>query len=99
MATQTLPYVFPYSSFPFAIDLGFVVLTRGQKSAFLKTDSVLPLKGTVPVEDLAKALYKSEKDIKIPSPSRLRAFQDYISVCKRASVSVTSEMGKVNQLW
>jgi hypothetical protein len=36
MASQTLPYKFPFSDFSFPTDISFIVLAEGSKSAFLK---------------------------------------------------------------
>lgn len=39
---QTLPYVFPYSSFAFPTDLGFVLLAEGRRSAFFQVRAANP---------------------------------------------------------
>ncbi|CAK5279504.1 unnamed protein product [Mycena citricolor] len=44
MSTQTLDYVFPFSSFSFNTDLIFIVVSEGKKSAFFETHINVPLR-------------------------------------------------------
>jgi hypothetical protein len=43
MVSQRVAYVFPYSSFEFVTDIGFVVLGEGRKSAFFQVRPVVIL--------------------------------------------------------
>ncbi|KAG8758232.1 hypothetical protein FRC14_000479 [Serendipita sp. 396] len=94
IATQTISYVFPYSSYTFPVDLMFLVLTRGRKSAFVKTELVIPLQSTLPPDQLARVLYKQEGNIRLPEESRLKAFRNYLKTSRELKVSLSNEVGK-----
>ncbi|KIM33578.1 hypothetical protein M408DRAFT_326263 [Serendipita vermifera MAFF 305830] len=91
---QTVDYVFPFSAYSFPIDLSFTVLTRGRKSAFLKTDVVVPLKSTASDESLPKTLYKQKDAVQMPPREKLEAFRDYILAAKKVRVSLAEDVGK-----
>lgn len=97
ISTQTLSYVFPYSSFSFSLDLNFLVLAQGRKSPFLTTDISIPLRAsnTADATKLGQMLYKAENEVRLPSESTLESFRWYIQQAKRTKVSVGAEVAKV----
>ncbi|KAI0051140.1 hypothetical protein FA95DRAFT_1535295 [Auriscalpium vulgare] len=84
MTLQTLAYKFPYSEFSFPTDLTFVVLAQGSKSAFWKTDIILPL-APGPSFDF----YKAKVDLKMPSSDKLTAFRSLIVGAKTGKIDLT----------
>jgi Mini-chromosome maintenance replisome factor len=92
---QTINYAFPFNTYSFPIDSNFVVVTRGRKSALLKTDVVVALKSTLADEDLSKILYKAQEEIVLPSQTKLDAFRDYILEARRTRVTLAEDVGKV----
>lgn len=97
ISTQTLAYLFPYSSFSLHLDLNFLVLAQGRKSPFLTTDINVPLRAsnTVDATRLGQMLYKTENEVRLPSKSTLESFRWYIQQAKRTKVSVGAEIAKV----
>jgi hypothetical protein len=97
ISTQTLSYVFPYSSFSFNLDLNFLVLAQGRKSPFLTTDISIPLRpsNTTDATRLRQILYKADNEVRLPSKSTLESFRWYIQQAKRTKVSVGAEVAKV----
>lgn len=100
ISTQTLVYLFPYSSFSFHLDLNFLVLAQGRKSPFLTTDINIPLRAsnTADTTKLGQMLYKSENEVRLPSKSTLESFRWYIQQAKRTKVSVGAEIAKVRTI-
>jgi hypothetical protein len=94
---QTINYAFPFNTYSFPIDGNFVVVTRGRKSALLKTDVVVALKSTLANDDLSKVLYKPQEEIVLPSQTKLDAFRDYILAARRIRVTLAEDVGKVRQ--
>lgn len=94
ISTQTLSYVFPYSSFSFPVDFSFLSLTKGRKSAFLTTDVVVPLKGAKSGDELARELYKGEDEVHLPPKATLEKFRSYISSCRTTTVMLDDDVGK-----
>jgi len=94
---QTINYAFPFSTYSFPIDGNFVVITRGRKSALLKTDVVVALKSTLADEDLSKLLYKPQEEIALPNQAKLEAFRDYILEARKIRVTLAEDVGKVRQ--
>ncbi|KAG8799974.1 hypothetical protein FRC17_006994, partial [Serendipita sp. 399] len=94
IATQTVSYVFPYSSYTFPAELIFFVLTRGRKSAFVKTDLVIPLQSSLSPHDLAHVLYKPKTDVCLPEESKLRAFRNYLQASREVKVGLSNSVGK-----
>ena len=97
ISTQTLSYIFPYSSFSFSLDLNFLVLAQGRRSPFLTTDISIPLRAsnTADATNLGQVLYKAENEVQLPSKSTLESFRWYIQQAKRTKVSVGAEVAKV----
>ncbi|KAF7974056.1 hypothetical protein HWV62_13457 [Athelia sp. TMB] len=84
---QTLPYVFPYSSFAFPTDLGFVLLAEGRKSAFFQTNVTIPLQ---PAADRAGDLYRAPDSIVLPPPEKLAQFRRLVLAAKTGTVQVAA---------
>ena len=97
ISTQTLSYVFPYSSFSFNLDLNFLILAQGRKSPFLNTDLCIPLQSpnTPDATRLRQILYKADSEVQLPSESVMESFRWYIQQAKRTKVSVGTEVAKV----
>lgn len=97
ISSQTLSYVFPYSSFSFNLDLNFLVLAQGRKTAFLNTDITIPLQSpdTLDATRLRQLLYKADVEVRLPSQS-MEPFRWYIQQAKRVRVSVGVEVAKVS---
>ncbi|KAI0085418.1 mini-chromosome maintenance replisome factor-domain-containing protein [Irpex rosettiformis] len=86
MNSQTLAYRFLFSQFSFPTDITCIVLTEGKKSAFFKTDIVIPLK--FDPESLS-TLYKPASDILLPDVKELEAFRDLVVGSRAGKVQVT----------
>jgi Mini-chromosome maintenance replisome factor len=101
MSTQTLSYIFPYSSFSFNLDLNFLVLAQGRKSPFLNTDLNIPLRSlnAPDATRLGQILYKADHEVRLPSKSILESFRWYIQQAKRTKVSVGMEVAKVRIIY
>jgi len=97
ISTQTLSYVFPYSSFSFNLDLNFLVLAQGRKSPFLNTDLSIPLRSlnTPDATRLRKILYKADYEVRLPSKTMMESFRWYIQQAKRTKVSMGAEVAEV----
>jgi len=95
IAMQTINYIFPFNAYSFPIDYHFVVLTRGRKSLFLKTDVVIPLRSSFEEKELSSMLYKQRDAIKLPPREKLEAFRDYILAAKNTRVALAEDVGKV----
>jgi hypothetical protein len=94
---QTANYTFPFNTYSLPTDSNFVVVTRGRKSALLKTDVVVALKSTLADEDLSEILYKPQEEIVLPAQTSLDAFRDYILAARRIRVALAEDVGKVRQ--
>ncbi|KAK0448360.1 uncharacterized protein EV420DRAFT_1567556 [Desarmillaria tabescens] len=88
MTSQTLQYVFPFSSYSFETDVVFIVLSEGNKSAFFPTLVQFPLK---PVTE-TNGLYKSPGEIQLPS--KIDTFRHLVSKARNSSVSIGDETAK-----
>ncbi|KAI0811039.1 putative alanine racemase-domain-containing protein [Irpex lacteus] len=86
MNSQTLAYRFPFSQFSFPTDISCIILTEGKKSAFFKTDIVIPLKADTAS---SSSLYKSASDITLPDVEDLKAFRDLVVGSRAGKVQVT----------
>ncbi|KZT26349.1 hypothetical protein NEOLEDRAFT_1113066 [Neolentinus lepideus HHB14362 ss-1] len=89
MSSQTILYAFPFSQFSFNTDMNFVVMTEGSKSAFFKTDIILPVRS-----QSASDYYRAEGDI-LQSPPLLAIFRHYLYHVKNVSVRVGKQMSEV----
>ncbi|CAL1703945.1 unnamed protein product [Somion occarium] len=89
LSSQSLAYSFPFSQFSFPTDISCIVLSEGRKSAFFKTDLVIPFKPeSLTAMDITN-LYKSAEDMKLPSTDRLDAFRDLVVAAQRGKVHVS----------
>ncbi|KAI0075471.1 hypothetical protein K474DRAFT_1664215 [Panus rudis PR-1116 ss-1] len=87
MSSQTLSYNFPFSSFSFPTDVSCIVLSEGRKSAFFRTDLVVPLRPQTSAANVN--LYKPASSINMPPPQRLTAFRDLIVGAQSGKVQVS----------
>ncbi|KZT03570.1 uncharacterized protein LAESUDRAFT_729151 [Laetiporus sulphureus 93-53] len=96
MTAQTLTYSFPFSQFTFPTDISTIVLSEGSKSAFFKTDLILPLR-SIDSPLAAGRLYRSPQIVSLPSPERLAAFRNLIVGARVGDVQVNEETSRYIQ--
>ncbi|TFK55034.1 hypothetical protein OE88DRAFT_992312 [Heliocybe sulcata] len=90
ITSQTIPYVFPFSEFSFNTDMNFIVMTEGSKSAFFKTDVIVPVQ-----PQSTPNYYRSGSDI-VQSPM-LATFRQYLHHVKNLTVRVGEQMSELIQ--
>ncbi|KAF8964094.1 putative alanine racemase-domain-containing protein [Flammula alnicola] len=93
MKSQTLEYVFPYSSFQFETDVNFLITTEGKQSTFFQTDVNVPLR-PVDLSNVQESLYKSATAISLPPPDKLLQFRQLVGGAKIGNVTVADAMGQ-----
>ncbi|KZP29893.1 hypothetical protein FIBSPDRAFT_946403 [Athelia psychrophila] len=86
MKSQSLPYMFPFSSFSFPTDLDFIILAEGRKSAFFQTDITVFLQPDATRKN--SDLYKPPGSIALPPPEKLAQFRQLILAAKTGTVQV-----------
>ncbi|KDQ19812.1 hypothetical protein BOTBODRAFT_27237 [Botryobasidium botryosum FD-172 SS1] len=94
IASQSISYVFPYSTFSFSTDLTFIVLSEGKKSAFVDTDVNIRLRdlSAEPAE-----FYKPADRINVPPPAKLEAFRRLVGGAKNGQVTISESVSKFIQ--
>ncbi|VDB87185.1 unnamed protein product [Peniophora sp. CBMAI 1063] len=90
---QTLAYQFPFSDFSFPVDLSFIVVSEGTKSAFVRTDLTIPLQPTKKDADL----YRPASEIKLPPKEKLEAFRHLVTGAKTRSIELKDAVAQVVQ--
>ncbi|KAI0340694.1 hypothetical protein BDW22DRAFT_1486089 [Trametopsis cervina] len=84
MSSQTLAYHFPFSQFSFPTDIGCIVLTEGKKSAFFRTDIIVPLTP----DAASSSLYTPAENVQMPSAADMAAFRDLVVGARGGKVAV-----------
>ena len=95
LSSQTLTYVFPFSSFSFPTDISCIVLTEGKKSAFFKTDLAVPFRPASANSADVSRLYKPAEDVALPELSKLAAFRDLVIGAQQGKVQVSEATSEV----
>ncbi|EPQ58258.1 hypothetical protein GLOTRDRAFT_104173 [Gloeophyllum trabeum ATCC 11539] len=90
MSSQTISYVFPFSQFSFNTDMNFIIMTEGSKSAFFKTEVVMPVQ-----PESTAGYYRNESAI--TKPASLPTFRYYLHKAKNRSVTVGEQISELIQ--
>ncbi|OBZ75868.1 Mini-chromosome maintenance complex-binding protein [Grifola frondosa] len=96
MSTQTLAYVFPFSQFSFPTDISCIVLSEGTKSAFFKTDLIVPLKSALSPSATVEP-YKPAESVVLPPAEKLTAFRDLLLRARSGKVQVSGPISEYIQ--
>jgi len=88
--SQSLQYIFPYSSFSFDTDLNFILLAEGRKSTFFQTHFNVPFRpaSDVPLDELKTRLYKPRDSLSIPPSEKLAKFRQLVCSAKIGNLSL-----------
>ena len=97
LSSQTLTYAFPFSSFSFPTDISCIVLTEGSKSAFFRTDIVVPFQPTSSGPEDVSRLYKPAADVVLPEPEKIKAFRDWVVGARQGKVHVGEATSEVRR--
>ncbi|KAJ7074392.1 hypothetical protein C8F01DRAFT_1043556 [Mycena amicta] len=89
MTSQTLEYIFPFSTFSFQTDIAFVLLVEGRKSAFFQTHTTVPLQC-----ETTNELYGGPETLHLPSPEKLALFRHLVGGAKIGKVTIDDVVGE-----
>ncbi|KIL69545.1 hypothetical protein M378DRAFT_183981 [Amanita muscaria Koide BX008] len=95
--SQTLQYIFPYSSFTFETDLNFIILSDGRKSTFFQTYLNVPFQpvvNNITMDELKKKLYKPHDAISMPSKEKLEEFRQLVCGAKVGTSSIEQHVAQ-----
>ncbi|KAJ3482504.1 hypothetical protein NLI96_g6944 [Meripilus lineatus] len=86
LSSQTLAYDFPFSRFSFPTDLNCLILAEGKKSAFFRTDFVVPLRPQNGNDN--ESLWRSGESIEKPNDEVLATFRHMIHAARSGKIQV-----------